>query len=228
MLVLEGDFMYSKKLLFLLVVFFSGMEPYLFPAIDVPIITLEKGQIVEGATYYKVHGSGHCAKHGVMGSTSCSPKDCLECLAGVMNGAETAVTYHNVDWDCIAIIDLSNSSDWEIDGPFCASLKQFLDPNAKPKAVRASIDFFILMGTTINFYDRNNKFLCDFVYSGGTVLSEKDRKRFESCLDLSELKAIENHVTILPSVLFAAVTVGCMAKEISSSIRPDSFWRRKS
>lgn len=204
--------MYSKKLLFSCFVFLGVITSFSF-SIEyeepgqrkIMVINSEylwDGQVIKGATYYKIHKRQEkiCKEYKVFGCENCKSQDCPECCGQNLNRMGKALTYHDEDWNLIAIVDVSELK--INDTEFYKYAKKFLDPDAKPRAIRATIYHDLKLGRAIAFYDKNGKILHYFRFDKETTeLTEEECEWFGKFLDLSQLEKIEDKFaqTTMPS-----------------------------
>lgn len=201
-----------KKFLFLSLILAYGTISTSCPMLrNIPILPADNS-IIKEAAYYKIHGHDGCKTYSIQNKSSSTfhDKNPKECPAyDLLTHAQDClvVTYHNKSCQIIAIVDITNLN--LVESEVCDYAKCRLDPNSnqkcdptsKPKAVRALIFYNKREGRIINFYDRNGT----LIFSQDNYYDKPNKEnfsRFESYIDLSTLKEIDDQDTDGGCIIF--------------------------
>lgn len=211
--------MLTKKLLISLLLLITAMSTeslaknifkslFKQPVVYIPVVTLDC-LVIKGATYFKLHQPDECRLSEILGyrpetflainpfripAALCKSGDCSENMFISHKNAHHLITFHDISWKVIAMVDAGslNLSD--------AALYEYaisrLDTTSKLKVMRVKIRAHPaskkMQGHEILFYDkRDNLLLSDHWYYGSCSFDAKDRAYFEKYLDFSDLKKIE-------------------------------------
>lgn len=174
------------KLFFLSVIFLSGTITHSWAMRNIPILSAEEQDAIQGAVYYRIHTHNACWQY---------PNKNVEYKPGMCTAYDLLyhasntvfITYHNAQRQILALVDVTNL-DGNIRNKYA---KSRLDPNAKPKAFKAIICYRAAWGREVDFFDQEEKHLFTFSYDGPA--NKDSLMRFNKFVDLSTLKIIENH-----------------------------------